>query len=105
LFSANIEAWRQAFKGDLEDGTLGVGLDDYLIDLERNSLVNSIDNTLSDIVNDINNFNNDFETTLSNDASSLDALYTKIQNLTVSIKTDMTSVMGVLITYQDNDGD
>ena len=105
LFSTNIEAWRKVFKGDLEDGTSGVGLDDYLIDLERTSLVNSIDNTLSDIVNDINSFNNDFETTLSNDASSLDALYTKIQNLTVSIKTDMTSVMGVLITYQDNDGD
>jgi uncharacterized protein len=105
LFSANIEAWRQAFKGDSEDETSGVGLDDYLIDLERSSLVTTINSTLGDIVADIEAYNSDFENILSSDATSLDALYTKIQNLTVSIKTDMTSVMGVLITYQDNDGD
>ena len=105
LFSTNIEAWRKVFKGDLEDGTTGIGLDDYLIDLERSSLVTTINSTLSDIVADIENYNSDFEAVLSSDAASLDALYTKIQNLTVSIKTDMTSVMGVLITYQDNDGD
>jgi len=36
---------------------------------------------------------------------SLDNLYVKMQNLVVSIKTDMSSAFGVLITYQDNDGD
>lgn len=105
LFSANIEAWRLTFLGNKDMNTTGVGLDDYLIDLERSSLVTTINSTLSDIVADIDNYNSDFESVLASDAASLDDLYTKIQNLTVSIKTDMTSVMGVLITYQDNDGD
>jgi len=42
---------------------------------------------------------------IQNQPSTLDALYTKLQNLVVHFKTDMTSAFGVLITYQDNDGD
>ena len=105
LFAENMEAWKRTFNGDQENGTTGIGLDDYLIDLDRTSLAGSINSTLSSIVSDINGLTSDFETLLSTDVNSLDALYTQIQNLTVSIKTDMTSVMGVLITYQDNDGD
>jgi len=105
LFAANMLAWKNVFNGDRENGTQGIGLDDYLIDLDRSNLSKTINSTLSSIVSDINGFSTDFETLLSTNENSLNDLYTQIQNLTVSIKTDMTSVMGVLITYQDNDGD
>jgi uncharacterized protein len=105
LFAENMDAWKRTFNGDKENGTSGIGLDDYLIDLDRTSLATTINSTLSNIISDINNLDSDFETLLTTNFTALDALYTQIQNLTVSIKTDMTSVMGVLITYQDNDGD
>ena len=35
----------------------------------------------------------------------IDALYKNMQEMVVLIKTDMTSAMGILISYQDNDGD
>lgn len=37
--------------------------------------------------------------------SEIDALYKNMQEMVVLIKTDMTSAMGILISYQDNDGD
>ena len=40
-----------------------------------------------------------------NNAAAVDAAYLEIQKLLVLLKTDMPSVMGIIITYQDGDGD
>ena len=37
--------------------------------------------------------------------TEVDAAYLEIQKNVIMLKTDMPSAMGVLITYQDNDGD
>jgi len=37
--------------------------------------------------------------------SVVDAAYVELQKQVVLFKTDMPSSLGVLITYQDNDGD
>lgn len=105
LMLANIKALQRVFNGNKEDGTAGVGFDDYLVALERTDLSNKINTELDGIVALINAFTTDFETALTNNPAGLDALYTKVHNLTVSLKTDMTSAFGVMITYQDNDGD
>ena len=42
---------------------------------------------------------------MASNQSELDELYNLIQQQVVNLKTDMTSAFGVLITYQDNDGD
>ena len=96
---------KDLFNGNNSTGIEGKGFDDYLISLEKQDLVNSINTTFSSIISDIDLMNGTFEEVLTNNPSSLDALYTKIHNLTVSLKTDMASSFGVLITYQDNDGD
>lgn len=100
LFLKNIETLSLVFKGGE-----GVGFDDYLIALDRSDLSNSIVTTFNQIEVKIKSFTTDFESALSSQTSELDELYTLIQNFTVSLKTDMTSAFGVLITYQDNDGD
>ena len=105
VLSENLKAIKKCFNGESLDGVNGIGFDDYLIDLDRSALVNTINNTLDDIINDVNQISNDFESEVDTNPSSIEAIYTKIHNLTVSIKTDMTSAFGVLITYQDNDGD
>ena len=45
------------------------------------------------------------EENITTHASDLNELYTLLQGQVVYLKTDMTSAFGVLITYQDNDGD
>ncbi len=87
----------------------GLGLDDYvahvnarhftgpLNDVIKNKFISAkaklalVTGTLSQAV-------------ISN-ASAVDAAYMELQQLTVLLKVDMPSALGVLITYQDNDGD
>ena len=40
-----------------------------------------------------------------NNKTALSVTYAELQRLVPYIKVDMTSALGVLITYQDNDGD
>ena len=42
---------------------------------------------------------------IENESAALNELYNEILKQTVSLKTDMPSAIGVLISYQDNDGD
>ena len=105
LLLENIKASQRLFNGDKKNGTTGIGFDDYLIALDRKELVNTINTSFSQIIADITAVSSSFENTMSTNPQVLDAIYTKIHNLTVSLKTDMTSAFGILITYQDNDGD
>lgn len=100
LLKANVQALHTIFKG----GT-GIGCDDYLIHLEKNALVNTINDRFLQIDSQINALTGSLESNISTNPVALDQLYTTMQGLVVSIKTDMSSNFGVLITYQDNDGD
>lgn len=105
LMRENLAALHRVFKGDQMNGTTGVGFDDYLVALDKQDLVNTINSEFEGILNMIDQHTSDFETTMNTDPASLQELYNKIHYLTVYLKTDMTSAFGVLITYQDNDGD
>jgi len=105
LLYENVKALQRVYNGNSASGASGIGFDDYLIALERTTLANSIDAQFTAIVSDINALNLTLEQEMSLNPQSLDNLYVKMQNLVVSIKTDMSSAFGVLITYQDNDGD
>lgn len=86
-------------------GSNGVGFDDYLVSLERSILASSISSRFSSIVTKIDSFSGSLEQEMSTNTIGLDDLYSLLQGQVVSIKTDMSSAFGVLITYQDNDGD
>lgn len=100
LLEANITALKIAYIGGA-----GVGFDDYLLHLERNDLNNTIKANFDGILAKIGTFNGTLEEETANNWSEMDDLYTLLQGQVVSLKTDMTSSFGVLITYQDNDGD
>lgn len=100
LLKESITALRNVYNGGS-----GVGCDDYLVHLERTTLDNTIDGNFASIINDVDAFTLTFEEAMEQDVSACDALYLKLQQQVVNIKTDMTSAFGVLITYQDNDGD
>jgi uncharacterized protein len=87
----------------------GIGLDDYMntVNAEYNQepLSTLIDNQFNEIISELNNLNDPFSNEVINNKSEVQAVYQKMQQLVPLIKVDMTSALGVLITYQDNDGD
>lgn len=100
LLRASVVALR-----DVYTGGSGVGFDDYLLHLDRSSLNSTINTNFSGILAKIDTFSGSMEENLGSNWSELDDLYTLLQGQVVYLKTDMTSAFGVLITYQDNDGD
>lgn len=90
---------------DVYTGGTSIGFDDYLEHLERGPLNNTIKTNFDGILSKINTFQGTLEQELQTNFSELDDLYTLLQGQVVYLKTDMTSAFGVLITYQDNDGD
>lgn len=100
LLEENILGLKTIFNGGS-----GVGFDDYLNQLERSSLVTTINSKFDQILAKTNSFSGSLESNLTNNPGELDNLHLLLSEMVVYIKTDMTSAFGVLITYQDTDGD
>ena len=87
----------------------GLGLDDYMdfVNAEQSTqqLSTVIDNQFLTILNEVNNINGPLSEEIINNKSQITQTYQELQQLVPYIKVDMTSALGVLITYQDNDGD
>lgn len=102
LAQSNIQGIKEAFTGGS-----GLGLDDYLDDLDAQKdgqkLSAALITLFDEIEEALSNFN--LKTSIENNPSELDPVYNKIERLVVLLKTDMPSQLGVQITYQDNDGD
>ncbi|MEX1191306.1 MAG: imelysin family protein [Brumimicrobium sp.] len=106
LLNESVNALKHFFQGNsYESNNTGIGFDDYLVHLEKESLKNTINTNFDGIISKINGFSNTFEEEMQQNTAELDELYLLLQEQVVYIKTDMTSAFGVLITYQDNDGD
>ena len=87
----------------------GLGLDDYMdfVNAEQSTqqLSTVIDNQFLTILDEVNNINGPLSEEIINNKSQITQTYQELQHLVPYIKVDMTSALGVLITYQDNDGD
>ena len=87
----------------------GIGLDDYMdfVTAEQNTqqLSRVIDNQFLAIFEKLNGINGPLSEEIINNKSQVSQTYQELQQLVPYIKVDMTSALGVLITYQDNDGD
>lgn len=98
------------FKGIGKNGINSLGFEDYLEALRYGEdtdglLSEAIDQQFSSIVTDLANLPDPLSETLMKDKATVDTVHTKMQNMIVLIKREMTSAFGVKITYQDNDGD
>ena len=77
------------------------------VNAEQNS------NQLSDVINtqmdliitELNSLNDPLSNEVTQNKPAVSNAYDYMQQLVPYIKVDMTSALGVLITYQDNDGD
>jgi predicted lipoprotein len=77
------------------------------VNAEQNTqqLSSVIDNQFLTILDEVNNINGPLNEEIINNKSQITQTYQELQQLVPYIKVDMTSALGVLITYQDNDGD
>lgn len=100
LAVANFEAMKELYFGKV-----GLGLDDYLKGAEAESLNQTIQNQMVSIDSKLNALNDPLANEIQNNYQALRDCYQEIQKLIVYWKVDMPSRLGVLITYQDNDGD
>lgn len=105
LLEANVKAVHAIFLGNSLSGSSGTGFDDYLVALERSSLASTIDSRFTYIGAQPGSWTGTMEQLMASSPQTLTDYYTYMQGTVVYIKTDMSSAFGVLITYQDNDGD
>jgi predicted lipoprotein len=108
LANANLHAIENLYLG--RSGSVdGSGLDDYLVKLDARhnsgSLNDAIRNQLNEARLALQAVPDPLSNTIAADPAVVQKAYTELQKQVVLFKSDMPSAMGVLITYQDNDGD
>ncbi|MGE0566410.1 MAG: imelysin family protein [Bacteroidia bacterium] len=91
------------------NGNSGVGFDDYLDHLNAKygsqGLNEAITNQFSVCHSKIDLVSNPLSQEVVSNPAPADAAYAELVKLLVLLKTDMPSNLGVIITYQDGDGD
>lgn len=100
LLVENFKALRSVYSG-----LSGKGFDDYLVALDKQSLATNIQSRFDYLVSEPANWTSNLESMMMNSKPTIDNYYNYVAGTVVYLKTDMTSAFGVLITYQDNDGD
>jgi predicted lipoprotein len=105
ILKASLSSIAEIYSGIGFNGQDGVGFDDYLIGLKKENLNTSIKSTFQTIDGLFSPFNSTLEIELTQNQTALENLFNAISEQVIFIKTDMTASFGILITYQDNDGD
>jgi len=105
ILKASLSSIAEIYSGTGTNGQDGIGFDDYLISLKKESLNSTIKDNFRVIDSNFYDFNTNLENELTQNPTALENLFNAISQQVVFIKTDMTASFGILITYQDNDGD
>jgi len=110
LAVAGLQAFQDIFTGtSFANQQNDSGLDDYLNALNaqynEESLSSAILNQIELGIDATKDIPPPLSDAVDTHSENVDNAYLEIQRLVALIKVDMTSALGVLITYQDNDGD
>ena len=110
LAQENLKAYQNFFQGQslMSNATPGVGGESllyYLAALENTELADEIEAGFTKTIAAIDLLNEPYQEEVVNNPTPSNNAIAEIQQLIVMIKSDMTSAMGISITFQDNDGD
>ncbi|MCH2234170.1 MAG: imelysin family protein [Crocinitomicaceae bacterium] len=93
----------------LFNGAEGLGLDDYIKHVEGESITESLADRINaqfDLIStDLSSYSNSLSEAVVSNTSDVNATYFETKKLVTNIKTDAASLLGILITYTDSDGD
>jgi uncharacterized protein len=109
LANQHISNIENIYLGRSRQNNDGLGFDDYLTYVDARygsvSLNEAIKSKLSSAKIKLAAIPGPLSDAVINNASLVDAAYLELQQLVILLKVDMTSALGVSITYVDNDGD
>jgi len=109
LLKESIDKLEDLYTGTSLNGSDGLGLDDYLNASNASHSGTSLNEVILDqfmeIRNNINQLNQSVDYSITQDPESVNIIFNSMQELVVYLKIDLPSTLGVLISYQDNDGD
>ena len=104
LLNASIQSFYLLYLGK-HGSTKGLGLDDHLGAYDGASIDQTLQSYLTDASAACATLSDPLSQTITNNQSSVEAVYYKLQKVIIPFKVDMPSKLGILISYQDNDGD
>lgn len=109
LILLNIESIQNNFNGNVTSTITGVGLDDYLdvVNAQHNgvNLSIKINDQLNLAKQKVSALPANLAEAIRTNPIAVEEAYNEIQKAIIYMKTDMPSALGIMITYQDNDGD
>ncbi|MEM0962793.1 MAG: imelysin family protein, partial [Bacteroidota bacterium] len=105
LAVANLEAFKRLFLGNTLAGAEGVGLDDNLEALDAAPLAESIVAEIDEAIAAVQNLTDPLDQQIQADNQLAITAFQQMQDVVALVKSDMTSVLGVTITFRDIDGD
>ncbi|MCC6601384.1 MAG: imelysin family protein [Crocinitomicaceae bacterium] len=109
LAQEHLKSVENIFLGRDKNGNNGIGFDDYLENIDAQyssgSLSTAIKYRFETAKTKLAAITGTLDDAVINNPGPVDQAYAELQQLVVLLKVDMPSAMGVLITYQDNDGD
>ena len=105
LAIANLEAIKRLFLGNSLTGNQGLGLDDNIEALEAPGLSSQIVTEIDQAITALQQLNDPLSENIENNNDPVLTAFTEMQDIVVLLKADMASLLGITITFQDNDGD
>jgi predicted lipoprotein len=100
----NLKALQNIFNGGS-----ALGFDDYIKDVEdesvTNSLADNINSQFESCKSKLNVIGNPLSNMVDSNPTAVSDAWQEIKKMITYTKTDMSSILGLLITFQDNDGD
>lgn len=101
----NLTALKNCFNGPNST----ISFDDYIRDVESEDVTNSLADQISAkfdaCISAVAAIGNPLAEKVDTDNTTVQAAFTELKSLVTYTKTDMSSALGLLITFSDNDGD
>lgn len=105
LAIANVKTLIRLIEGRSLNGTDGIGIEEYLQALDAGQLSQEIIAEAEQSITSLETLNDPLSDQINNNLDPVLSAFEQLQQVVPLIKADMPSVLGVSITFQDNDGD
>ncbi len=105
LAIANMRAFKRLYLGETVDGQDGPGIDDNLQARGAGELDTEIVSALDATISALQDLNDPLANQIETNKDPVLEAFQEMQRVVSVVKADMTSVLGITITFQDNDGD
>jgi len=104
LLKASALAFQNLYLGQY-GSTNGLGIDDHLIAFDGKAIDDNIKAKLQDAIAASTTLSDPLSQNIISNQAAVETVFSKLQKVVLPFKVDMPSKLGVLISYQDNDGD